>query len=224
MSKVFFTGCTHFDHANIIGLASRPFVDVDEMNWAMVENHNKIVQPNDEVFHLGDHTYGTVDGQQLDRMAFWNKILNGRKHLILGNHDDLQPWREDYGSPGDKFLNCGFSSIHRYLDLKRKGHRFILFHYPMEDWDGRYRGSIHLHCHTHQKQLERPSIPYVQTSGLKMPSDAPEFMKDKYAVLTLPPNYPEGQYCNRFNVTVEATNYTPISMDEIIARSEYKNP
>ena len=212
MSKVFFTGCTHFDHANIIRLADRPFGSVEEMNEVLVENWNKTVKPNDEVFHLGDHTYGVVDGNQLERMSFWNEKLNGRKHLILGNHDDLETWNEGMHS---KFLNCGFSSIHQYLDLKRNGKHFVMFHYPMEDWDGRYRGSIHLHCHTHQKVLERPLLPYVENSGLTMESDTN---------LVLPARYPEVQYCNRFNVTVEATKYTPISLDEIVARSMYKGP
>lgn len=214
MSKVFFTGCTHFDHANIIRLADRPFGSVDEMDDVLVQNWNKVVKPNDEVFHLGDHTYGVVDGNQLERMTFWNERLNGRKHLILGNHDTCSTWNED-GHLTRNFINFGFSSINRYLDLKRNGKRFILFHYPMEDWDGRYKGSIHLHCHTHQKVLERPLLPHIAGSGLTgHPNDGPS------GGLALPGKYPAEQLCNRFNVTVEATNYTPISLDEILERSQ----
>lgn len=206
MSKVFFTGCTHFDHANIIGLANRPFNSVEEMNDVLVHNWNSVVKSNDEVFLLGDIAYGPSSNSA----GYWLSKLTGRKTIILGNHDDSKGWFD---------VDAGVRDVQNYYDLKRKGHRFILFHYPMEDWDGRYRGSIHLHCHTHQKQLERPSIPYIETSGLsRYPADP----LPSTVGLTLPGNYPEGLYCNRFNVTVEATNYTPISMDEIIARSIYK--
>lgn len=219
MSKVFFTGCTHFDHANIISLADRPFGSVEEMNETLVENWNKVVKNNDEVFVLGDFTYHNEDHSWQHRATFWNAQLNGRKYLILGNHDEVERWQDNVPMQTTKFLNCGFSAIYNYLDLKRGGKHFILFHYPMEDWDRRYKGSIHLHCHTHQKVLERPLVPYIETSGL---SDHPADQPPSKSGLTLPGNYPEGQYCNRFNVTVEATNYTPISMDEILDRSIYK--
>lgn len=200
MSKVFFTGCTHFDHANIIGLANRPFTSVDEMNEVMVENWNKTVKPNDEVFHLGDVVYG----RSANSAGYWFSKLNGRKTVILGNHDE-----------GLDFFNsdAGVKGVQNYCDLKRGGKHFILFHYPMEDWDRRYKGSIHLHCHTHQTALERPSLPHIYGSGLSgHPNDTPG--------LVLPAKYPADQFCNRFNVTVEATGYKPISMDEILHRSQ----
>lgn len=201
MSKTFFTGCTHFDHANIIKLAGRPFSSVEEMNETLVENWNKTVGPNDEVYHLGDIAYHRGDSTA----SYWLEKLNGRKHLILGNHDNVHEFVTS---------DAGIKTIKLMDTVKRRGVIFALCHYPMEDWDLRYRGSIHLHCHTHQKVLERPLLPYVQASGLNMERDAG---------LTLPANYPEGQYCNRFNVTVEATNCIPISLDEIIARSKYQS-
>lgn len=213
MSKVFFTGCTHFDHANIINLAGRPFGDVEEMNWELVERWNAVVGTNDEVFHLGDFTFPDDDHSWKYRATFWNARLNGRKYLILGNHDEVERWQDHKPMQTTKFLNCGFSAIYNYLDLKRNGKHFILFHYPIEDWDWRYKGSIHLHCHTHQKQLERPLLPHIYGSGLSgHANDTPG--------LALPAKYPAEQLCNRFNVTVEATNYAPISMDEIIERSK----
>lgn len=189
MSKVFFTGCTHFDHENIIGLANRPFQDVNEMNHMLVENWNKVVGPNDEVFHLGDVVYGNIT----QPTGYWMGKLKGRKHLILGNHDYHSPWDP----------SGGFNSINKYLDINRKGQHFVLFHYPMEDWDRRYRGSIHLHAHTHQTKLERPLLPHSAESGL-----------------SLPDRYPADLLCNRFHVGVDSTNFTPISMDEIIERSK----
>jgi calcineurin-like phosphoesterase family protein len=78
----FFTSDTHFGHANIIGYCKRPFVNVDEMNEALVARWNARVGPDDTVFHLGDFYMGPADG-----IAKWRARLQGRIVLIRGNHD-----------------------------------------------------------------------------------------------------------------------------------------
>ena len=52
------------------------------MNLTIVANWNDIVQPDDDVYHLGDFVMNDIDaGIELI------KQLNGRIHLIRGNHD-----------------------------------------------------------------------------------------------------------------------------------------
>ena len=34
-------------------------------------------------------------------------------------------------------------------ELKYVGHTFVLFHYPIAEWNGFYHGAIHLHGHQH---------------------------------------------------------------------------
>lgn len=123
--NIWFTGCTHFGHANIINLANRPFENVTQMDETLISNWNSVVQNTDTVFHLGDLAW---EGHEdvTDR-------LNGFKVFIRGNHDPKDP---DWGE--------------QYVDLRVAGKRLILFHYPIEEWDGWFRGSIHLHCHTHK--------------------------------------------------------------------------
>jgi calcineurin-like phosphoesterase family protein len=150
----FFSGCSHFGHANIIKLANRPFNSVEEMDEILVENWNKTVGKNDIAYHLGDFAYrNTVNNNDI------LKRLNGRITLLQGNHDPTL-WG------------------HKYYEFKENKRLFVLCHYPFETWNGYHRGSVHIHCHTHKHELISAE--------------------------------------RRFNVTVEATGYKPISLDEIL--------
>lgn len=188
---IFFTGCTHFGHEAIIELASRPFSSVEEMDEVFVERWNARVGPRDTVYHLGDFAWSDH--------ARWAKRLNGRIEIVWGNHDDRRQLR--FWSDKARDMRT----------IRHEGHKFVLCHYPIEDWDGRWRGSIHLHCHTHGKELRRPSIPRVSESSLDFTGqESPG---------SLPRNYPPELLCNRFCVGVDSTGFAPISVDEIIAES-----
>jgi calcineurin-like phosphoesterase family protein len=150
----FFSGCSHFQHQNIIKLANRPFNSVEEMDEILVENWNKTVGKNDIAYHLGDFAYRNVTNNN-DIL----KRLNGRITLLQGNHDPTL-WG------------------HKYYEFKENKRLFVLCHYPFEEWNGYYRGAVHIHCHTHKPELISAE--------------------------------------RRFNVTVEATGYKPISLDEIM--------
>ena len=79
--NLFFISDLHFNHANIINLANRPFKDVLEMNKTLIENWNSIISKNDTVFILGDFCFGQA--------SVWQKVITqlaGDKVLILGNH------------------------------------------------------------------------------------------------------------------------------------------
>jgi calcineurin-like phosphoesterase family protein len=79
---IYFTSDTHFGHTNIIKYCNRPFADLHEMNRALVHNWNERVGPQDTVYHLGDFHMGPKV-----EVAAFRKKLNGRIHLIRGNHD-----------------------------------------------------------------------------------------------------------------------------------------
>ena len=82
--SVFVVSDTHFQHQNIIRFCdwSRPFDTVEEMNEAIVKNWNSVVSPDDTVYHLGDCFMG-----QLETVAKYGFRLNGKIHVIPGNHD-----------------------------------------------------------------------------------------------------------------------------------------
>lgn len=83
MSEIWVTSDTHFGHENIIKYSNRPFHDVTDMDETLIHNWNMLVQPGDKVYHLGDVWMGSGE------RAYHNlRRLNGKKRLILGNHDN----------------------------------------------------------------------------------------------------------------------------------------
>lgn len=138
MTNLFFTSDTHFGHKNIIKYSGRPFESVEEMDEAIIENWNKVVKPNDEIWHLGDFAFANED-----RVREILGRLNGKKHYIWGNHDQVI---EKLGGIGRSRY---FESVQDYKELKMNGRKLILFHYPIFSWNGAHKGSwmIHGHCH-----------------------------------------------------------------------------
>lgn len=134
MSNIFFTSDLHFFHENIIKFCNRPFGSVEHMNESLIENWNKVVTYKDEVWVLGDVSFGNVQDTELILSR-----LNGRMHLITGNHDrkgrcEKLDWSKYFLSQDD------------YLRLKVNGHKLVLCHFPFSSWE---RGYINLHGHTH---------------------------------------------------------------------------
>src|SRR5688572_21270703 len=86
MAEIWVISDTHFNHENIIKYCGRPFKDAKSMNECMVERWNETVKPQDKVYHLGD----VYMGGGFDREHTLNLLcnLNGKKRLILGNHDN----------------------------------------------------------------------------------------------------------------------------------------
>jgi len=79
-----FTSDTHYGHTNIVErfAVPRPFASIEEHDEVLVRNWNETVAPDDEIFHLGDFAYKCHP----KRMAEIFARLNGRKHLVVGNH------------------------------------------------------------------------------------------------------------------------------------------
>ena len=110
--------------------------DDDYMNNAMVEEWNAKVDPVDTVYILGDVAF--MSGSDAGRLM---KRLNGKKILVEGNHDRKTLMDETFRS--------AFVEVHKYLDIRYDGHKIVMFHYPISEWDQMHRGSLHFHGHLH---------------------------------------------------------------------------
>lgn len=143
---VFFTADTHFYHERIIEYSNRPFANAWEMNEAMCDLWTSMVHKNDEVYHLGD--VGWLKKNEKDAATMLGK-LPGKKYLVPGNHDYLEKFA--------LVLAPVFTILPPLFNLKIKvggeKRHFVLCHYPIEEWDGYFRGSIMLHGHTHGKTI-----------------------------------------------------------------------
>lgn len=107
---------THFGHENIIRYCDRPFESVEQMDEALISNWNNRVRNDDIVWVLGDFALGSKD-----YVKSITKKLNGRKKLILGNHDR---YRESF------YRDCGFEFVSPYPVLIEDF--IILSHAPIE--------------------------------------------------------------------------------------------
>lgn len=152
--NIWVTSDTHFNHENIIKFCNRPFGDAKEMNGALVEKWNSVVQPWDKVYHLGDVYMG--GGFSRESTLKLLKSLNGHKRLILGNHDNGK----------DQILREVFEKIDVWRMFPEFG--ILLTHVPVHEStlrEGRFSGqgkpqlkmlNVHGHIHTNPS----PEGPY----------------------------------------------------------------
>lgn len=159
----------HFGHANVIRMAQRPFESVEAMDQAMMDHWNKRVTNEDEVYIIGDFMYRSrfTAGYYLSR-------LNGRKHLILGNHDK---WLKD------EEAGAYFESVSQMKELTDAGKYIVLCHYPLAEWPGYYRDSLHIFGHIHNTR-EGEAFQYYQrnhrmlNAGVEMNHYSPVSLKE----------------------------------------------
>ena len=187
MSNRFVISDTHFGHTNSWakfklpnGDPLRPFTSTEEMDETMVERWNAKVGPNDTVYHLGDVV---INRKSLHHV----KRLNGKKRLILGNHDIFK--NQDYRDVGFDTLY----GVRVFVD------QFILSHIPLHPDSVTDRFRVNVHGHLHANEITRNVLKPTGNDSLM-----------DIAIDDIDPRY----LC----VSVEHTNYEPLSFEEVEAR------
>ena len=146
MANIFATSDNHFFHKSILKFCADKrgnCSSVDEMNEKMIEAWNDQVSEKDTVYCLGDFSFGTTE-ETLEIL----KRLNGRIHLILGNHDYwiTKPTNIQLKTA---CLNRMNGWVDNYRRIKIDKMHTVLFHYPIREWDRCSYGSWHCHGHCH---------------------------------------------------------------------------
>lgn len=156
MIRYWFTGDTHFGHANVINYTSRPFRDADgkpdvrAMDEGLIERWNAVVRPGDCVYHVGDFALASED-----RIVHILARLYGQKFLILGNHDKA--------IRASKSLQSQFGWVRDLTEIKIEdpsapgGKQSItLCHYAMRVWNKSHYGAWQLYGHSHGSLPDDP--------------------------------------------------------------------
>lgn len=132
----FFIGDTHFSHKKIAEYEPCRLqlgATLEEHDEELVRRWNAKVTNNDTVYHLGDVAFG--DGLK------YVQRLNGKKILIMGNHD----------KSGKAMLNW-FDDVHGALVYK-KG--YLLTHIPVSLKQAK-RFAKNIHGHMHGNSMKHP--------------------------------------------------------------------
>lgn len=143
--SVWVTSDCHFGHKNVIKYENRKYTNVEEMDLDLINRWNSKVGIKDEIYILGDFTLSNNKSYAIDIL----KRLNGRKYLILGNHDNISQKKE---------VMVYFEWVKKYFELDYKDNHFVMFHFPILSWNRKYHGAIHLYGHIHGNKLTEYQI------------------------------------------------------------------
>ncbi len=187
----------HFFHGNLNArMDCRGFATVEEMNAYMLKRWNDKVRPRDEVVILGDLSWGSAE--QTNALL---EQLNGRLHLIQGNHDR-------FGRNG-QYRTDRFVWVRPYAEVHDGKRKVILCHYPVFCYNGQYRlddkgnpKSYMLYGHVHDTQDQRLVEQFQAITRA-------HFCKIGEETHPIP--------CHMINCFCMYSDYTPLTLDEWIA-------
>jgi len=146
MNDIFIGSDHHIGHRNILNFcpSSRPFETVEEMDNAIIERHNSLVKPEDEMYFLGDFSFSSVD-----RTCEVLAQMNGNKTYLFGNHCRVMK---------DHKISKYFKQMQKYMEIKVDNKDIILFHFPILEWNKCHRGSYHFFGHLHSNLVRGRSM------------------------------------------------------------------
>lgn len=151
---IYYTADTHFGDGRILKLCRRPFRTVEEMNEELIRRWNAKVLKSDTVWLLGDVA---VDEETAARIL---PKLNGKVHLLLGNHDVVLTDSLRY-----------FESVSQIKTIEDQGWSVCLCHYPLLSFENSVYGGYHVFGHIHNNPQDiatqiTKTIPRIYNAGV----------------------------------------------------------
>lgn len=161
---IWLTSDWHFNHDREFIWKARGFSSVQEMNEAIIQRHNALVRPDDDVYVLGDSSLGGGDAQILATNKALIERLNGRLHIIRGNHDTDRRVAM-YESCKNVVGPVLYADMLHY-----KGYHFYLSHFPTLtsnlEKESLKQCTCNLFGHTHQTTNFHLDMPFIYHVGV----------------------------------------------------------
>ena len=154
MGKVYFIADLHFGHRDVIHFDSRPFRDLNEMEEEMIRRWNHKVGPQDHVFVVGD-MFGGANTAHAGEIVH---SLNGKIHLIRGNHD---PKGEVFEELFEEVVPAKGIQVR----VRGQKQRVVMRHRLLPIYKGNDEGVVHLYGHTHNSGIAKMENQYIRFMG-----------------------------------------------------------
>ena len=173
---IYLTSDLHFNHNREFIWKARGFTSVQEMNEEIIKRYNALVRPDDDVYILGDSSLGGGDAQILADNKALIEQLNGRLHIIRGNHDTDRRVVM-YASCKNVVGPILYADMLHY-----KGYHFYLSHFPTLtgnlEKESLKQCTCNLFGHTHQTTNFHMDMPYMYHVGVDSHDCKPVLLDD----------------------------------------------
>lgn len=139
----FYISDTHWGQKDIIAYDKRPYSTIEQCFEDMKQKWNSKVKAWDDVYLIGD-----VTDRNVPDIGIYMSQLNGRKHLIVGNHDNhIQKNKEAIE---------WFVSVETIGETRdENGNIIVMCHYPIACWHHMDKQNcFHIYGHIHGKAYE----------------------------------------------------------------------
>ena len=169
---IWFISDTHFNHDREFIWGPRGFKNINESNKTIIDNWNKTIGPNDDVYMLGDFFLG----KDIDFVKETLKILHGKIHLIIGNHDT--PAKIRLYEAAKNIVEITWATQIEYKDRL-----FYLSHYPTLTADlnsNPNRCVFGVFGHTHSKAKFYEDRPYMYNVACDAHNNTPVSIDEVY--------------------------------------------
>lgn len=194
----YYLGDAHFGHWNSVKYdaanGAKNFSSIEERDKLIIDNINKVVTPQDNLYFLGDVSwYKPNETAELIKQIKCKNLF-----LVIGNHDS---WAKN-----GKCRKL-FQGIYDIKQIKDGDNQVALCHYPIMMFKGQHKGVIHLYAHLHNTDEERDYREFLNELNKRIKvRDGDRYQKVRaYNVGAMLPHM----------------DYTPRTLEEII--SAYEN-
>lgn len=148
---IYVTSNLQLGRPNAIKKYKRDFESVDQMNDSLILEWNKIIKPEDTVYHLGNFAWDPKTAQ--DSLL----RLNGTIKFVIAEHDEALQTLETKG-----MLRTGVSIIEQIESVDSL--KVAISYWPLLNWPGKSKGYWSIIGHPDKKHKSDPKTKTINVS------------------------------------------------------------